>query len=93
MVAYVYVLTNKHNRVLYTGVTGNLRARLVEHKEGASWFTAKYKTNKLVYYEYHEGIESAIVREKKIKNMSREQKLRLISSKNETWQDLTETLT
>ena len=93
MAAYVYVLTNKHNKVLYTGVTKDLRLRLVEHSRGSSWFTAKYKTSKLVYYEYFGGIEDAIAREKRIKNMSHAEKHTLISSRNKTWQDLTETLT
>ncbi len=92
MKGYAYILTNKHNRVLYTGVTNDLKRRLVEHAQGASWFTFKYKTEKLVYYEYFENIEDAVAREKRLKNMPRAKKISLIDTKNETWQDLTETL-
>ncbi len=92
MAAHVYILTNKHNKVLYTGVTGNLNRRLIEHAQGISWFTAKYKTSKLVYYDCLDGIEAAIAREKKIKNMSRAEKLSLISNANPDWQDLSDTL-
>jgi putative endonuclease len=60
MAAYVYILTNKHNKVLYTGVTSDLKRRLKEHAQGISRFTAKYKTTKLVYYERLGGIEQAI---------------------------------
>ncbi len=62
MTGYIYVLTNKHKKVLYTGVTGDLKQRLEEHANGSSWFTTKYKTDKLVYIEFFENIEDAIAR-------------------------------
>ena len=93
MKGYVYVLTNKHNKVLYTGVTKDLRLRLKEHSQGSSWFTTKYKTSKLFCYEYFDSTEDAIAREKKLKNMSHTEKHNLISGRNKTWQDLTETPT
>lgn len=92
MAAYVYILTNKHNKVFYTGITSDLRRCLIEHKEGISWFTAKYKTVKLVFYERLGGVEDAIAREKRIKNLSHSKKHALISSKNRNWEDLTGTL-
>lgn len=92
MNGYIYVLTNKHNKVLYTGVTSDLKKRLVEHLEGSSRFTYKYKTNKLVYVEFYENIEDAIKREKKLKRFTRQQKLDMITSANERWENLTETL-
>ncbi|MCD4695422.1 MAG: GIY-YIG nuclease family protein [Bacteroidales bacterium] len=87
---YVYILTNKSNRVLYTGVTSNLYSRTVEHKNKIHprSFTARYNVNKLVYYEFLLTIEEAIKREKQIKGGSRKKKLELINSKNPKWLDL-----
>ena len=65
---FVYILTNKTNKVLYTGVTNNLYRRLYEHKNHlVDGFSSKYNTNKLIYYEVSESVESAIAREKQIK--------------------------
>ena len=87
---YVYILTNKYNNVLYTGVTNNLIRRMYEHKNKQfKGFTSKYNVNKLVYYDYTENIESAISREKQIKGWSRQKKINLINSINPTWVDLT----
>ena len=87
----VYMLTNKHNNVLYTGVTKNLQRRLAEHKlhinEG---FTAKYNTDKLVYYEWYDRLDVAIKREKQLKNWKREWKDKLINDFNPEWKDLAE---
>ena len=86
-------MTNKTNRVLYTGVTNDLKRRVYEHKEKlAEGFTKKYNVNKLVYYEVCEHIESAILREKQIKGGSRQKKLDLINSMNNEWADLYGTL-
>ncbi len=86
---YVYIMTNRYNTVLYTGVTNNLVRRVWAHKQGrGSKFTSKYRVVKLVYYEEVEDIRAAITREKQIKSGSRAKKIALIESINPTWQDL-----
>jgi putative endonuclease len=88
---YVYIMTNKHHTVLYTGVTNDLVRRVHEHKTGlGSTFTSRYNVTKLVYYEVCEGPQSAISREKQIKAGPRRKKLDLIESMNTDWQDLSE---
>jgi putative endonuclease len=90
---YVYIITNKRNTVLYTGVTNNLKKRVYEHKEKLTdGFTKKYNITKLVYYEVFEDIESAILREKQIKAGSRQKKIDLVNSQNKGWVDLYELL-
>lgn len=86
----VYILTNRHNKVLYTGVTSNLKNRVFEHKEKMhpKSFTSKYNVNKLVYYKGFQHIEEAIGEEKRIKGGSRKQKVSLIESINPNWNDL-----
>ncbi len=87
----IYIMTNKNNSVLYTGVTGNLFRRVSEHKNRlVAGFTSKYNVTKLVYYEEHETMPEAIAREKQIKGGSRQKKLNLIISKNPEWKDLYE---
>lgn len=86
---YVYLLTNKMNTVIYTGVTSNLQRRIYEHKEKlVEGFTKKYKVEKLVYYEVFDSIEEAIVREKQIKAGSRKKKIGLILNSNPDFKDL-----
>jgi len=86
---YVYIMTNKGNSVLYTGVTNNLKRRGYEHKKKlVSSFTRKYNVNKLVYYEIFTDIKNAITREKQIKSGSRRKKIALIEGKNPEWRDL-----
>ena len=86
---YIYILTNIGNTVLYTGVTNDLRRRIMEHKEKViKGFTERYNLCKLVYYEIAESVESAIVREKRIKKLLRKQKETLINSLNKEWRDL-----
>ena len=86
---YVYVLTNKNNRVLYPDVTGNLTNRIYQHRNGMTpGFASKYHCHKLVYFESTESIESAIAREKQIKAGSRQKKIDLIQSVNPEWKDL-----
>lgn len=86
---YVYILTNKMNTVLYTGITNNLERRIFEHKSKCfKGFTAKYNVNKLVYFEIYSDIYEAIQREKQIKNGSRQKKIDLIQSLNPRWKDL-----
>jgi putative endonuclease len=90
---YVYILTNKSNRVLYVGVTNDLIRRVYEHKgKFVEGFTKKYNVDKLVYYEVCEDIESAILREKQLKDGSRLKKMRLIETMNAEWCDLYEDL-
>jgi putative endonuclease len=86
---YIYILTNKYNRVLYIGVTSNLTKRISEHKDHlVEGFTQKYNCDKLVYYEDCGGIEQAISREKQIKGGPRRKKIALIKKLNPEWNDL-----
>ena len=85
----IYIMTNKRNAVLYTGITNDLKRRVYEHKEKLiNGFTKKYHLAKLVYYEIFNDPENAILREKQIKAGSREKKINLINSINKEWQDL-----
>jgi putative endonuclease len=85
----VYIMTNAHNTVLYTGVTNNLARRVYEHKNGLGGiFTKKYNIVKLVYYEITDDVNSALAREKQIKGGSRKKKENLIKSLNSEWKDL-----
>ena len=69
---YVYILTNKTNRVLYIGVTNNLVKRVFQHKQKSiEGFTSRYNVGKLVYYEQTEDVRSAIMREKQLKGWLR----------------------
>ena len=91
--SYVYILFNKRNGTLYTGVTSNLIRRVYEHKNKLTeGFTKKYAVDKLGYYEVHNLITSAIEREKKIKGGSRKKKIELIESMNPDWNDLYESI-
>jgi len=89
---FIYILTNKNNTTLYTGVTANLVQRVKQHqdKTNKKSFTAKYNLNKLVYYESFQMIGDAIAREKQIKAGSRAKKIELIERINPNWDDLTE---
>ncbi|MDR0935233.1 MAG: GIY-YIG nuclease family protein [Oscillospiraceae bacterium] len=90
---YVYIIFNKRNGTLYTGVTSNLPKRIYQHKQKlAEGFTSKYIADKLAYYEICDNIRQAITREKQIKAGSRKQKLILIESVNPNWDDLYDTL-
>ncbi len=85
----VYIMTNQRNGTLYTGVTSNLVKRVYEHRNGIiNGFTKKYSCNILVFFEIHETMESAIVREKQIKLYTRKKKLQLIETMNSQWLDL-----
>ncbi len=89
----VYILTNKINTVFYIGVTGNLPNRIYQHKNKLlDGFTKKYNINKLVYFEQTEDVNSALRREKQLKNWRREWKIELINKNNPKWKDLTEIL-
>ena len=86
---YLYIMTNKGNTVLYTGITNNLKRRVYEHKEKLiEGFTRKYNVDKLVYYEVFDDAYYAITREKQIKGGSRQKKVNLISRMNPDWKDL-----
>ena len=86
---FVYLLTNATKRVLYTGVTRDLRRRVAEHRAGAAdTFTTRYRVSRLVWFETHENPVSAILREEQIKGGSRRQKLALVDAMNPTWRDL-----
>lgn len=88
---YIYIMTNAHNTVLYTGVTNELQRRVLEHKSGkGSEFIKKYNLTKLVYFESGDDINAAIAREKQIKAGSRKKKIELIESINHEWKDLFE---
>jgi len=87
----VYILTNKTNTVLYTGVTHDLKRRIYEHREKmAEGFTRKYNVTKRVYYEVFSEAIRAIEREKQIKGGSRAKKEALIGSMNPEWKELYE---
>ena len=88
--AFVYILANKKNGTLYTGVTSDLVRRMHEHqsKAHAGSFTAKYNVDKLVWYVDGDDINSAIMLEKKIKNRNRSWKVALIEKDNPEWRDL-----
>ena len=87
---HVYIMTNKNNTTLYTGVTSQLEIRTVKHKNNyyPDSFSARYNLHKLVYYEGLSKIGEAIVREKQIKAGSRKKKVALINSMNPEWKDL-----
>ena len=84
----IYVLASR-SRALYTGVTGDLQKRMVEHRQGLiPGFTTRYRVFRLVHFEHFADIRDAIAREKEIKAWRREKKIRLIERDNPTWQDL-----
>jgi putative endonuclease len=90
---YVYILFNRRNGTLYTGVTSGLIRRVYEHKERlVEGFSKKYSTDKLGYYEECATVVEAIEREKQIKKRSRTYKLGLIEKDNPKWLDLYDTL-
>ena len=88
---YVYLLTNKNDKVMYVGVTNNLERRLYEHKtKMILGFTEKYNVNKLVYFEETSDVHTAIAREKEIKKWRREKKNNLVVAVNPEWKDLSD---
>ncbi|MFV8392212.1 GIY-YIG nuclease family protein [Flavobacterium sp. LB2P6] len=89
---FIYIIINKFQTVVYTGVTSNLPQRILEHieKRYPTSFSARYNVNVLVYYEQFQWIGDAIAREKQIKAGSREAKNELIRTFNPTWNDLFE---
>ena len=86
---YVYILTNHKNGTLYIGMTNNLQRRVQEHKSGKlKGFTQRYGLHILVYYEFHQYVSNAILREKQLKKWKRSWKIRLIEEQNPHWVDL-----
>jgi putative endonuclease len=86
---FTYILTNKGNTVLYIGVTNDLEARTLQHKQKAfARFTATYNCNKLVYFEKYTMIQDAIDREQQLKAGSRQKKVDLVVGNNPEWDDL-----
>jgi putative endonuclease len=86
---YVYILTNRRNGALYTGVCADIAARMMQHREGTgSKFCAKYGIRQLVYAEPHAIIAEAIAREKAVKKWNRAWKIALIEQGNPDWRDL-----
>jgi putative endonuclease len=90
-VAFVYILTNKINTVLYVGMITDLRTRLWEHREkiNPTSFTARYNVSKLIYYKAYQSVEEAVERERFIKGKTRKWKEDLIATKNSAWKELT----
>jgi putative endonuclease len=89
----VYILANKRNGTLYIGVTSNLVKRVWEHKNDlVEGFTKRYSVHLLVWFELHESMESAIVREKRLKEWQRNWKIELIEGSNPKWHDLYNTI-
>jgi len=90
----VYMMASERNGTLYIGVTSDLIARVWQHKNNvADGFTKKYAVHQLIWYEAHQSMESAILREKSLKKWNRIWKLRLIEQMNPEWQDLYDQLT
>ncbi|MDQ5987586.1 MAG: hypothetical protein CSYNP_03331 [Syntrophus sp. SKADARSKE-3] len=86
---FVYILCNKKNGTVYTGVTSDLVRRIYEHRNNfVDGFSKKYELHNLVWYELHETANSAIRREKQIKKWERKWKLELIEKDNPDWKDL-----
>ena len=85
----VYILASGHHGALYIGVTSDLIARIWQHREGAiASFTKRYKIHRLVHYEVFDEMESAILREKQLKNWRRQWKINLLERDNPHWADL-----
>jgi putative endonuclease len=86
---HVYIMTNRRDGVLYTGITNNLGRRIVEHRDGqGSQFVAAYGLSRLVYAEAYDDPRDAIAAEKRIKRWRRAWKIALIEASNPQWRDL-----
>lgn len=86
---FAYIMSNRSHRI-YVGATADLPSRVHEHKTGAypNGFTARYRFDRLVYYEVTNGYSSALQRERTIKGWTRKRKVALIREKNPNWLDL-----
>ncbi|HEX3954890.1 MAG TPA: GIY-YIG nuclease family protein [Stellaceae bacterium] len=88
---YVYLLASRKHGTVYIGVTNDLQRRIHEHKaKVGGGFTAKYDVNRLVWFEVHDDVTAAILREKKLKKWRRDWKIELIERQNPDWSDLSE---
>ncbi len=88
---FIYIITNKEDRVLYIGVTNDLEKRIYQHKNKLiDGFSKRYNLGKLVYYEVTQNVESALLREKELKGWLRKKKIELINTFNPEWKDLSE---
>jgi putative endonuclease len=94
MKAWTYITTNTWNKVLYTGVTSNLKSRIESHrnKKYLNAFTARYNADKLVWFQEFDSIIDARERERQLKAGNRARKLKLIEEMNPGWEDLFKTL-
>jgi putative endonuclease len=94
MKAWTYITTNAHNKVLYTGVTSNLKSRMENHrtKKYPNSFTARYNADKLVWFQEFDSIIDANARERQLKAGNRARKIKLIEKTNPEWKDLYETI-
>ncbi len=88
----VYIVSNRRNGTLYTGVTAHLVQRIWQHREGLGGFSKRYDCRLLVWFEMHSTMESAIAREKQIKAGNRAKKVALIEAENPLWNDLWPTI-
>ncbi|MGI9511270.1 MAG: GIY-YIG nuclease family protein [Anderseniella sp.] len=89
----VYILANRKHGTIYVGVTGNLAARISQHKSNTvEGFTKKYGVHRLVWAEMHDSMQAAIAREKQLKKWNRAWKVQLIEQENTDWEDLYEGL-
>jgi putative endonuclease len=89
MAGWVYIMTNRRNGILYVGVSSDLVRRVWEHREGVgSSFVRRYGLTRLVYFEHHEDIRTAIQRETNIKRWPRSWKVRVLAAGNPEWKDL-----
>jgi len=89
----VYILANRRNGFLYVGVTSNIRHRLAEHQAGLAQHTERYSIKRLVYFEHHNQMPDAIMREKHLKRWKRAWKIRLIEGVIPNWNNLSRHLT
>jgi putative endonuclease len=88
---YVYIITNRKNGTLYTGMTNDIERRVYEHKHKVNQgFASKYNCTKLVYFDSYPSVVDTIAREKQIKGWLRSKKIALIESMNPDWKDLSE---
>ena len=86
---YVYIITNKSDKVIYVGVTNNLERRIHEHRSGlVDGFTKRYNVHKLVYFEETNDVNAALAREKQLKGWMHQKKNDLVVTMNPTWKDL-----
>ena len=91
---YLYIICNKRNGTLYTGITSDLVRRIWQHKNGAiEGFTKRYGLKLLVHFEQYTDVKEAILREKRIKKWNRQWKIHLIEKDNPNWEDLYQKLT